>query len=49
MYDLEDIGDPSMFNVIRSVSVLTRMLSTLDLSVGRTPCGGSGTGHGQIV
>ncbi len=32
MCDLEAIGDPSMFNVIRSVAALARMLLTLDLS-----------------
>ncbi len=30
--DLEDVGDPSIFNVIHSVADLPRMLPTLDLS-----------------
>ena len=31
MCDLEGIGDPSIFNTIRSVSDLVRILPTLDL------------------
>jgi hypothetical protein len=44
--DLETIGLPSTLRVIRSVAPLVRMLPTFDL---RTPCDGSGTGHGQIT
>ena len=47
--DLEVIGAPLMFNVIRSTAVLTRMLVTLDFSCEENAVRGSGTGQGQIT
>jgi hypothetical protein len=42
--DLEGIGVPSIFKVIRSPVALARMLPTLDLSCAENTDGGSGTG-----
>jgi hypothetical protein len=47
--DRDTKGVSSMFKVIRSPAVLTRMLPILDLSVRRTPRDGSGTGHGHVT
>jgi hypothetical protein len=42
--DLEAIGAPSMFKLIRKVGVLTRMCPILDWSVRRKPSGENGRG-----
>jgi hypothetical protein len=43
------IGDPSRLRLISKTEGLSRIFPTLDLNIEEKPCGGSGTGHLQLL